>query len=549
MLALLLAVVAVRAEPARLVLGPKARAAIEIVAPPGARVSLWTSTGTIGAPSAVAPGRYRAEYTPPPFSFPQVAIVLATVEKDGAVERGWLALPLVGALELDLDTKPLAQVEVHIGRSRYGPVRADRRGRVHIAVQVPPGVRAASVYVRDRPGNVNSREIDLSPPPFPRLKLVASRESASWADPSPVVVEVFAVSPEGRPIAASELHLSAQRGSFDGLRELSPGAFSALYQPPSHFGGAVSDTLRATIPGAALPEVGVLTVALEPGPPARVDVRAAPGEATAGTRSEISIHAAVVDARGNPLPSGSIEMEADFGELRRTGPADATLSIPAVFDGRSQVRVKASGRGVDGEGLVALRAEEPGRARIEVAQALVPPPRKAWTPSVGLLAAGRSNFGRALSGGAVLETDLSLPWAPFELVARMEFAQYAPARAPYAAGGTGVFQTASLRSFGAASGARAALPLSRQVMANATLLAGLARSSGTLGIEGGAAGGTSQRAGAWGATLALACGATLNLGRGRLLAEGSWTFAPAGGAVSGNLGGLGFAAGYLIDLR
>src|SRR5205085_11577951 len=117
----------------------------------------------------------------------------------------------------------------------------------------------------------------------------------------------------------------------------------------------------------------------------------------------------LVDAPGNEVPVPELAFKADFGRLERTGPADAVLSVPAHFQGRTEVAVRASARGFVGEVRVALKSAAPSPAEPVAiaaersADRSVLPFRRPWALSAGLFAVGRSNLVRASAGGAALE--------------------------------------------------------------------------------------------------------------------------------------------------
>jgi hypothetical protein len=118
-------------------------------APADATIELWTSAGRLSEPRRQSAETFRATYFPPRERFPRVALLLATLRAGGARERGWLAIPLIASTPLAVQTKPRSQVELTIGSTVYGPVRADGSGQVRIPVKVPPGVSTARVRVRD----------------------------------------------------------------------------------------------------------------------------------------------------------------------------------------------------------------------------------------------------------------------------------------------------------------------------------------------------------------------------------------------------------------
>jgi hypothetical protein len=365
---LLLAIsVALHADQPRVVLGQHARVELQIDArgaPPDATLELWTSAGRLSEPRRESAEIFRATYFPPPEHFPRVALLLATVRSGGTRERGWLAIPLIASERLPVQTKPRSQVELAIGTTVYGPVRTDAAGRVRVPVKVPPGVRTARVRVRDPFGNLNDTTVDLRPPPFARVKLVASTDHASWADAEPVRFEVFAVAADGQPASAAELNLSADRGEILPAEQKAPGVFQFAYRAPDKAGGRA--TVRASVAGDSRGEAAALDIL--PGAATQVRLEANPSEITGG--GEVRLTAEVLDARGNPLAGQAVRFSADAGALDREG-AHALLRMPPAYEGRKQIRVAAAAGLVEAALAIPLRSGAPASAHLHLEQGTV----------------------------------------------------------------------------------------------------------------------------------------------------------------------------------
>jgi hypothetical protein len=214
------------------------------LAPQGPPV-LWASEGEIGPAEPRPGGGFQAMYTPTPELFPRVVLLSASVSAGGQRRRSWLALPLDGSNELALRTKPETTVQVEVGDKVFGPVRSDAKGNARVQVEVPPGVRLATVRMRDAFGNATSRKVDLDPPPFTCVAAVAEREGADGADPASRSIEVFAVTPAGQPASAGDLTFSAARGAVSLARAEQPGVFRLSYRPPEDGSGSDTVTVRA----------------------------------------------------------------------------------------------------------------------------------------------------------------------------------------------------------------------------------------------------------------------------------------------------------------
>ena len=138
--------------PERVVLGRDARVTVEVRVPPGSGpVRGAASSGTFSH-EQVEGGEVRAfQWTPPPVHHPLVAVLAFWLEggtESSAVQPPTPAvvrIPLLGKTQLDVATEAGASVVVEVGGTRFGPVQADDRGRARVPVEVPPGVRSASV--------------------------------------------------------------------------------------------------------------------------------------------------------------------------------------------------------------------------------------------------------------------------------------------------------------------------------------------------------------------------------------------------------------------
>ncbi len=167
-------------EGAPLVLGRAEKVAVAIAIEEPEKVAplrLAVSVGSFSAPERVKPGLYRAEYTPPPTRFPQVAIA-ALYRDDGKLEVEFLRFPLHGITKLPVKAEPGHQATVEVEGKSFGPVTAGADGAATVALVVPPGAREAQVSVR---GTIAAtvRRVQLSAPDGNRLLAVALRPSGA----------------------------------------------------------------------------------------------------------------------------------------------------------------------------------------------------------------------------------------------------------------------------------------------------------------------------------------------------------------------------------
>ena len=486
---------------------------------------IWSSVGRIEEVRRESPDLFSAVYIPPSEMVPQVVLLRATLQRGGEREHGWLALPLIVKALLPVQTKPRSRVAIGIGGAVFGPVRADASGKARVAVKIPPGARTADVRVRDPFGNVNKTPVDLRPPPFQRLSLFAPREQASWADAQPVVVEIFAVAPDGRPASAADLTVTTDRGQLGPVREIGPGVFQVPFRAPDRAGGVA--TIRAALARHA-PQTAAIAVLA--GPPAQIDLTATPAQVREA--GDVRVEAEVLDARGNVLPADGLRFWSDGGELVQQG---AAATLRAAADGKSEVQVAAAVAGAEASIRVPLRPAQQAMAMRE---------ERADGIALGALLGGQSNLARANAGTMQAELAVHPGLAAVELLARAGVLQFAAAR-DVAAGP----QTSALRGLSLLAGVRASLPLRGALSAHAALLAGGLRTFGSLSVVDGPAAGFTQRTAQWGLVATAAAGASLRLGKGRAIAELQLSHAPGRGDLEGNLGGVGISVGYLFALR
>jgi len=137
----------VRAEPARVLLGRDTSVTLEVRVPEGSGpVRAAASSGSF-AQAVVEGGPVRAfQWTPPEVRYPLAAFLLFWVDSgEAAPEVAVVRIPLVGRTDMPITTDPGAEVVVELDGLRFGPVKANRRGKAQVPVEVPPGVEQARV--------------------------------------------------------------------------------------------------------------------------------------------------------------------------------------------------------------------------------------------------------------------------------------------------------------------------------------------------------------------------------------------------------------------
>ena len=223
-------------DPARLVFGKDAGAALTLRAPAGASVTLSASVGTVSAPQRDG-DLWRARFTPPPLKAPTVALLLAQVDENGARELAWLSIPLSGADTMEIETRPGSKVSAEVKGVTAGPVIADKSGTARLPMIVPPGVGQGTLHIVDKLGNITDQPLDLEPPPFSRVRVAARSSGASAA--APLELEIFVVQPDGSPDDSAKVGITADDGEAEVRKRVGHGVYLARYLAPAGKSGAV----------------------------------------------------------------------------------------------------------------------------------------------------------------------------------------------------------------------------------------------------------------------------------------------------------------------
>jgi hypothetical protein len=205
----------VRATPARVVLGKDTSVELEVRVPPGSGpVRAAASSGSFAQPVVVEGGPLRKfQWTPPDVRYPLQAVLIFWVDAPPRPpEVTVLRIPLIGRTTLPVTTDPRAQVVIEIGESRFGPVKADRRGKAQVPIEVPPGVKEARVLATR--GEVQTqRQIKLDVPNYRPLVAALTPEplprSGGWL----VVAGEEGLSAEALALTAQGARVEPQPGT------------------------------------------------------------------------------------------------------------------------------------------------------------------------------------------------------------------------------------------------------------------------------------------------------------------------------------------------
>lgn len=358
----------------------------------------------------------------------------------------------------------------------------------------------------------------------PAVAIALSVDRARFgAGSGPLVVTATLRSRGERPPRAIAVTLESGDGAVE-LLGSDGGTTRARWKLPDRFEGRATATLRAHTQDPPL--AAELTVALVPGPVARIDI-APPGTLAGADRARLEVRAA--DAWGNPAPTDHLVAVA-HGERVAVEPAGS---------GRAAVSYVAPTRARASEDRVTVEDPTTGQSG-SIAVRLIPAARPiAVAARLGWI----GNFGKI--SAPILLVDGA--WRPRLFRRRLSL-------------GVEVgFYDSSHRDSDVTVGSSVefgvvGVPLAVRV--------GYSLPLGPVGLYAAVAGGldvvhVSAMSGALvddSSTLALGLfaahlGADFDVHLGRLLVEASFLYAPGStGAVSGNFGGLGLMAGYRMEL-
>lgn len=233
----------VTASPTQVVLGRDTAVLVQVKVPRGTPpLRAASSTGSLQPLPATARGEYAYRWIVPDIRYPLLAVLAFWVDPpEGPPEVTTLHVPLLGrtTLTVDTDAGAGAEVVVQVADARFGPVRTNRKGNAQVLVEVPPGVREASVLATAK-GKQTRRTAPLDVPPERPLLAIISPDvlppgGTGW---------LMVLGEE--PVPGSELDVQVQGGSAE---ERAPGVFRVKPEPGAT--AVVVDAHRKDGTGAA----------------------------------------------------------------------------------------------------------------------------------------------------------------------------------------------------------------------------------------------------------------------------------------------------------
>lgn len=327
-------------------------------------IRLYASTGAIERPTSDGIHRYRAIFTPPADRLPRVAVIVAASEDGSVVD--WAAIQLYGRPLVSAMSEPHATVTARVAGTEYGPLQADRRGRVDIRVLVPPGVAQGQTIARDAMGNERTVPLKLGVP--------AGHEEFAICPAASEGLYFFAVDASGAPRKGLPIRVESSLGALSKAQWSEGGYYALSLALPSNATLGQTIHLRAQIDAEKGSEVVCESTVVGEAPKGlRLSVVPKVWAASSATQVQVTAHASFSGERKpRTVP---LLATASIGEVspfypRNPGLYEASWRIPAHFEGRDQAKltvVTLGPRPVQGQVMVQLRPGPPSRLDVEVA--------------------------------------------------------------------------------------------------------------------------------------------------------------------------------------
>jgi hypothetical protein len=303
-----------------------------LAAPP----RLFVNVGHVDEPRRTGDRSFVTRFHAPEVHFPQIAIVAAEAAPATAVTpvrgaavatkslaRGFSTVALRAAAQPSFRTEAGARVTVRVGGEEFGPVTAGDDGQARIPIVVSPGSPTAHVRAIDPRGRSSERDVDLKPPRFPQLLLLAPNTLPAGGT---VELGLIGIAADGTPIDDRRLVL---RSSYLRPHPLGPVDHVARYLvrvPPRIDAGPLRLTARLRADpapdGDERDDLDLLeaSLPLRPGPLARLTL--------APHQSRLTVSGD--DPWGQPVPIEGVEIYVNGqpAQLEHQGPDRAIV----VFD-------------------------------------------------------------------------------------------------------------------------------------------------------------------------------------------------------------------------
>lgn len=430
--------------PERVVLGQDSQVTVEVRVPPGSGPVRGAASSGAFSQQRVEGGEVRAfQWTPPPVRHPLVAVLAFWLEGGAELPPEWavVRIPLLGKTQLDVTTDAEASVVVEVAGRRFGPVQADERSRARVPVEVPPGVRSATVLAtRDTLRTRAVIPLDapedaplvaaLTPSPLPEEAggwLLVAGEEGLGPEELEVSAEGATCVYDGEAFRESAVEISTDGAEVSAARlRQGAGALSPAGTPPS----ARQGPSMASSSGDTAPPVGEgprarghmspvvdTTKSAEAG--SRSRGRARPTGPRPGPQTSLTV---ITTAPGeSPLPERAPEPTLRFRVTPKPG---ATTVSVTVRRKEREDRARATADVLAKPAPVVATTTPPPIAPLVVPVPPPPPvhvvPPSPWRASVFALAGGAFASGANTGPTGSVGVSLAPPWWEGRFAAELE---------------------------------------------------------------------------------------------------------------------------------
>ncbi len=496
-----------------------------------------SKTGAVKVPIVVPPGIQNAEVKsvdragnvknttvpldPPPFQRVRIAVLAAP-------RASWAdAAPLpIELFAVSPEGGPAAAGDLALTAThgKLAALSAAGTGVYATSYRAPSALDSDVAELRIAPkgdpeGGDRAR-IELSPGPPTKIELELDRKEIRAGDNTPIAIRTRALDGKGNVLPAKP-SLSVEIGT------LTPVEGGATLVLPSDAGGRTSIAVDASL-GSLKQRV---TIAFKAGEANRAEIRVGLGVVRAGN-FPLGGHVRVTDRFGNPVNGLTLKVGkpiASTKPLRGEGKGRYGLSYPipeSMPPGETTLEVGSSDGSVGATQKITVL-----------------PHHKPMGFTLGGFVDFTTNFTRAHSFAASLHIASRIWTLPLEIYFEAGGRIYLPITNPVGANTTLSAQVIGLPLVG---GLRGNLPVSLRWALHTTLFAGAFLSWTRVGLTG-----FSFRQRAYEATplFGLGAGASVQVGKGRLMAELHGMVILNAADVRGNVGGMGVRLGYLYDFR
>ncbi|QRK10661.1 hypothetical protein JQX13_11625 [Archangium violaceum] len=348
------------ASPRQLLSGRDTRSTLTLSGLP-ADARLACSTGRLLSTRRSASDTLEATFAPPRAETLAPILCAAVSPSSGALATVVLevqrrqVLPLTGL-------PPLGRVEVRIGDTLYGPVRANAQGQAEVSVLLGPTHTQATVTTTEPGQPARHKALPLPVSSRPVVLLISAESSLEADGVHGVRVWTFGIDGQGAPLDTPP-SFSRSGGTFEPQR-VAPGVHVGTFVPlPRASPGEA--VLTAQSGGG---ESSSVRVELRPGVKPVLTLEAVTRELLADGRSGTDVTVSVHDERGRALPGQPVRLQATRGEV-------------APLQDRGDGTYLARYRAPVGGGEARLDALLDGAPPASLALTLRPPPRLTLEPS------------------------------------------------------------------------------------------------------------------------------------------------------------------------